>query len=93
MNVDGSYNYQYETTNDIYAQEAGVGGVIAQGTAHWYAPDGTGVQFSYTADQNGYNPSGSHLPKPPPIPAYILRALEYMKLHPWVEEYQTTIKP
>lgn len=87
VNGDGSYQYQYETTNEIFAQEAGVGGVVAQGTAQWYDPDGEGVQFSYIADQNGYQPTGSHIPQPPPIPEYILRALAYQKAHPWVDEW------
>lgn len=85
MNLDGTYNYQYETSNGIFQQVAGVASVIESGAAQWYAPDGTGIQFSYTADVNGYKPVGSHLPKDHPLPSYIVRALEYQKKHPWVE--------
>lgn len=87
MNEDGSYQYQYKTSNDIVAQEAGVGGVIAQGSAQWYDPEGLGVQFAYVADHNGYQPTGTHIPTPPAIPEYILRAAEWAKTHPYKDEW------
>lgn len=81
VNPDGSYEWQFETDNEIYGQEAGVGGVVAQGTSHWIAPNGQGFNLVYTADQNGYQPKGDHLPTPPPTPPLILRALEYLRQH------------
>lgn len=81
MNSDGSYEWQFETDNEIYGQEAGVGGVSAQGTAHWYSPEGTAINLVYKADHNGYQPQGEHLPTPPPTPPLILKALEYLRLH------------
>lgn len=47
VNPDGSYSYNYETGNGIRGQEQGIGGVRAQGSASWSAPDGTPVDFSY----------------------------------------------
>lgn len=81
VNADGTYQWQFETDNQIYGQEAGAGGVIAQGTAHWFAPDGQAIHLTYTADQNGYHPVGDHLPTPPPTPDHIVRALQYLKEH------------
>lgn len=81
VNPDGSYSWQYETDNEIRAQEAGAGGVIAQGGASWYAPEGDAISFTYTADHNGYRPEGKHLPTAPPTPPLILRALEYLRQH------------
>lgn len=82
INHDGSYKYAYATGNGISAQEQGIGGQHAQGGAQWIAPDGSQVYFSYLADANGYQPEGSHIPTPPPVPKQILKALEWIKAHP-----------
>jgi len=86
VNPDGSYNYAYETGNGIAAQESGVGGHSASGSAAWTAPDGTPVQLSYVADENGYQPVGSHIPTPPPVPEAIVRALQWISAHPAKDE-------
>ncbi|XP_015429441.1 PREDICTED: endocuticle structural glycoprotein ABD-4-like [Dufourea novaeangliae] len=86
-NPDGSYNYNYETANGIQAQElgylryAGTTGEAreAQGSYSYTAPNGEVVQVSYVANENGFQPQGSHIP---PIPPQILRALEYIAAHP-----------
>ncbi|XP_077291770.1 larval cuticle protein LCP-17-like [Arctopsyche grandis] len=90
IGVDGSYQFNYETGNGISAQETGslknVGAEneaqVAQGSAQWTAPDGTPIQLTYIADENGFQPQGAHLPTPPPVPEAILRALEYIRQHP-----------
>ena len=86
MNFDGTYQYRFEASNGIAAQEAGIGGQAVSGAAQWYAPDGTPIQLTYTADENGFQPQGAHLPTPPPIPSEILRALEYIRTHPPKED-------
>ncbi|KAM8708872.1 hypothetical protein ACLKA7_015785 [Drosophila subpalustris] len=83
VNEDGSYNYDYATSNNIQAQESGVGGSYATGSYGYTAPDGQPINLEYTADENGYQPRGDHLPTPPPIPDYILRALKYIEAHPF----------
>jgi len=83
INEDGSYNYEYGTSNNIQAQESGVGGAYAAGSYSYTAPDGEPINLEYTADENGYQPRGDHLPTPPPIPDYILKALEYIEKHPF----------
>ncbi|XP_013113602.1 pupal cuticle protein Edg-78E [Stomoxys calcitrans] len=85
---DGSYQYQYDTTNGIAAQENGVGGYYASGSSAYYAPDGQLITLTYTADENGFHPAGEHLPTPPPVPVAILKALEYIRTHPNQEERQ-----
>lgn len=79
---DGAYNWAFETSNGISQEESGVGGQNAQGSANWYSPEGEPVQLSYVADEFGYRVAGSHLPTPPPVPAAIQRAIEYIRTHP-----------
>lgn len=86
INPDGSYSYSYETSNGISGQEQGVGGQFARGSNSYTAPNGEVVQTAYIADENGYQPQGSHLPTPPPIPDAILRSLEYIRTHPQYQE-------
>ncbi|XP_031839514.1 cuticular protein 18 [Nomia melanderi] len=86
-NPDGSYSYNYETANGIQAQEVGylrypgttAEAQEAQGAYSYTAPNGELVQVSYVANENGFQPQGSHIP---PIPPQILRALEYIAAHP-----------
>nr|XP_016924632.1 pupal cuticle protein Edg-78E [Drosophila suzukii] len=79
---DGSYNYQFETSNGIAQQEQGVGGYYASGSSQYYTPEGQLIQLTYTADENGFQPQGEHLPTPHPIPEAILKSLEYNRQHP-----------
>ncbi|XP_067000859.1 endocuticle structural glycoprotein ABD-4 [Anabrus simplex] len=48
---------------------------VAQGSFSYTAPDGTVISLTYTADENGFQPQGDHLPTSPPIPEAIARAL------------------
>lgn len=74
---DGSYSYGYETGNGINVQESGYVknlGVkdaetqVAQGYYSYTGPDGVPVSIQYTADENGFVATGSHIPTPPPLP-------------------------
>lgn len=78
----GNYKYDYATSNGISAGEEGVGGSYANGGYSYYSPEGELIQLSYTANEAGFQPSGSHLPTPPPIPYQILKSLEYIRTHP-----------
>ncbi|XP_013118022.1 pupal cuticle protein Edg-78E-like [Stomoxys calcitrans] len=80
----GNYKYNYETSNGIGAQERGLGGEYATGGYGYYSPEGKLIQVSYVADQDGFKPTGNHLPTPPPIPYAILKSLEYIRTHPQV---------
>ncbi|KAK9512451.1 hypothetical protein O3M35_000882 [Rhynocoris fuscipes] len=82
---DGSYSFSYETGNGIKAQESGrqssaAGpegpGTAAQGSFSYTGPDGVQYTITYTADENGFQAQGAHLPTPPPIPPEILASLQ-----------------
>uniref|UniRef100_A0A182IL85 Uncharacterized protein n=1 Tax=Anopheles atroparvus TaxID=41427 RepID=A0A182IL85_ANOAO len=85
VNPDGTYQYAYETSNGILAEEQGtlknVGdeqAQVAQGQFSYTDPDGNRVSLQYIADENGFQPQGDHLPTPPPIPEAIERALRLL---------------
>lgn len=78
-NPDGTYAFSYETSNGIAGQESGVGGVSATGEAKWVADDGTPIQFSYVANEGGFQPTGDHIPQAPP---HIARLIEWLEAHP-----------
>lgn len=89
VNGDGSYQYSFETGNGISADQKGdlkkVGDVEAlevQGQFQYPSEDGSNIQLSYIADENGYQPQGAHLPTSPPIPEAIQRALAYLATAP-----------
>ncbi|KAI5631984.1 insect cuticle protein domain-containing protein [Phthorimaea operculella] len=91
-NVDGSYKWLYETGNEINAEEQGYVKnfgkgegeevQVAEGKFSFKTPDGTLIQLTYIADENGFQPQGAHLPTPPPIPPAIQKALDYLKTLP-----------
>lgn len=83
INPDGSYHYSYAIDNGITAEQSGLGGVQTNGRASWTSPEGIPVEFSYTADENGYQATGSHVPA---TPEHVIRALEYIRSHPQYED-------
>ncbi|KAK0084532.1 hypothetical protein PV325_006880 [Microctonus aethiopoides] len=100
VNPDGSYYNNYETGNGIVVQEQAVVvksskgknaddvATSVTGTASWTAPDGTPIQLSWTAGEDGAHFVGSHLPVAPPtpeIPLAIQRSLDWIAAHPYVE--------
>lgn len=72
------FSYDFETSNGIRADAAGVAtnGVQSQGSFAYKGDDGQDYSITYTADENGYQPQGAHLPTSPPIPEEILKSLE-----------------
>ncbi|KAJ8920791.1 hypothetical protein NQ315_004932 [Exocentrus adspersus] len=96
---DGShYDYAYETGNGISVQESGDqvapapdAPIRVTGSYTYTSPEGLPVQITYTADENGFQPSGEVLPTPPPIPEAILRSIEFNLAHP--EPEQRVVSP
>ncbi|GJQ70340.1 hypothetical protein Trydic_g22774 [Trypoxylus dichotomus] len=72
IGTDG-YNFEYETSNGIAAQEQGqlrnAGSdneiLAVQGQFKYVGPDGVTYSVTYTADENGFQPQGAHLPVAP----------------------------
>lgn len=88
---DGSYSYAYETADGIAAQEEGSlrgKAQLAHGSYSYTSPEGEQISIQYTADENGFQPQGSHLPTPPPIPEAILKSIEFNQAAAARGEYQ-----
>ncbi|TMW50292.1 hypothetical protein DOY81_004644, partial [Sarcophaga bullata] len=53
------------------------------GHYEYISPEGQHIRVDYVANENGYQPVSDVLPTPPPTPEAILKALEYLKAHPY----------
>ncbi|XP_062132243.1 larval cuticle protein 4-like [Drosophila sulfurigaster albostrigata] len=76
--ADGQKQLQKGQLKSVGEEQA----LVQQGEFGWTAPEGNPISVSYVADENGYQPVAEHLPTPPPIPAHILKAIEYIQTHP-----------
>uniref|UniRef100_A0A182RQA4 Uncharacterized protein n=1 Tax=Anopheles funestus TaxID=62324 RepID=A0A182RQA4_ANOFN len=82
INADGSYTYNYETSNGISASQASNDGTNANGNFAFTAPDGQRYEIVYVADEYGFQPQGAHLPTEPPAPDHVIKMLEDMRANP-----------
>ncbi|XP_030757686.1 larval cuticle protein 65Ag1-like [Sitophilus oryzae] len=89
ISPDGSFQWKYEAGDGSGQEQQGqlkqIGeeaGQAVQGSVHYTDPEGQQHQFSYVADENGYQPQGSDIPQAPEIPAAIARALAWNEAHP-----------
>lgn len=57
-----------------------------KGGFDFVSPEGKNIVIEYTADENGYHPSGDVLPVAPPIPPLIAQSLRALKNKPPGEE-------
>ncbi|XP_037809675.1 pupal cuticle protein [Lucilia sericata] len=83
MKGDGTYHYDFETSNGIKRTEQGAVDGTIQGSSSYISPEGVEIKTTYVADETGYHPVGDHIPQ---IPDYIVRALEYIRTHPYIEK-------
>lgn len=85
-----SYNYAYETSKGIRAEESGVlknagseqEAIEATGSFSYTSPEGENIAVQYVANELGFQPTGDHIPQPPPIPDLIQKALKYLADNP-----------
>ncbi|KAL7738163.1 hypothetical protein ACLKA6_006504 [Drosophila palustris] len=81
VRADGFDAYLETSDGTSETRSGDVHGII-QGTISWVSPEGDHVDIKYVADEHGYQPSGAHLPTPPPVPEAILKSLAYIAAHP-----------
>ncbi|XP_059057914.1 uncharacterized protein LOC131851433 [Achroia grisella] len=78
LTPEGEFAYSFDTSNGIHAEENGtsVDGVKAKGGYSYIGDDGKLYSIVYSADENGFQPHGDHLPTPPPVPEAIQKVIE-----------------
>lgn len=73
----GQYSYNFLTGDGVARTEQGslvpsadgkTNIFVQRGGYRYLAPTGELVEVNYTADENGFRVSGSHLPTPPSVP-------------------------
>ncbi|XP_030388578.1 endocuticle structural glycoprotein SgAbd-3 [Scaptodrosophila lebanonensis] len=90
VEYDGKFHYHFETKNGTKVTQDGLlkhvnaehDGESIQGKFSFKTNDGQEFAISYIADENGFQPTGAHLPTPPPIPESVLKTLKYLEEHP-----------
>lgn len=83
---EDGFDFVLDTSNSIHEDASGdVHGNI-HGSYEYDSPEGEHIKVSYVADENGFHPDSAALPTSPPVPAAILKAIEYNVAHPYKEE-------
>merc|ERR1711911_273503 len=84
----GKYSYSYETGNGISIKEEGeqnlIGdkpeevGSVSRGS-YSYELEGVTYTVNWVADENGFHPTGAHLPVAPAMPEHVVKLLADLK--------------
>merc|ERR1711936_782249 len=78
---DGAYNFNFANDDGSSRQEVGnpaSSAMLVSGSYSFFTPEGELVEMQYTADENGYHASGSHMPTTPPPPPHVQRLLDHL---------------
>ena len=83
MSIDGGN--RFESEDGVKVAESGsqkqIGekpeeaGTVAKGSYSYTSPEGTVITVTWVADENGFQPTGDHLPTPPPVPEHVVKLL------------------
>ncbi|XP_043227396.1 cuticle protein CP14.6-like [Amphibalanus amphitrite] len=72
LREDNSYDFQFETSNNILREESGLsypgnepetGRYVQTGSYEFVHPDGTVTSIQFIADENGFRPLGAVIPQ------------------------------
>ena len=50
-------------------------GTASRGSYSYTSPEGIVITVNWVADENGFQPTGDHLPTPPPVPEHVVKLL------------------
>lgn len=81
------YLVSFEAENGIKVAESGVqkqigleSGTVSKGSFSYPDEDTRStISVNWVADEYGFQPSGSHLPTPPPTPDHVIKLLEDLR--------------
>jgi len=80
--ADGTYSFKFETADGVKREEEGAqkviegeSGATSRGSWSYSSPEGEKIETKFVADENGFQPTGAHLPVAPEPSAAIKRAL------------------
>ncbi|XP_066941712.1 cuticle protein AMP4-like [Macrobrachium rosenbergii] len=98
---EGAYSFQVETENGIVQKEEGVAGTQGQtnveGSFSYPLEDGTVVEVSYIADENGFQVQSPLLPVAPefphPIPQFVLDQIAFAEEQRRLEQLKSFEDP
>jgi hypothetical protein len=65
VDPDGVYGFNFETSNGIMTGEKGRGGDDKAGSIQYTDNENNSYHLTYTANENGYQPVGDHIPRTP----------------------------
>ncbi|CAG9795961.1 unnamed protein product [Diatraea saccharalis] len=76
--IDNDYNYSYKTSDgtEVEQDAPDSANLHVHGSYSYVGDDGQTYYVSYSADENGFQVTGDHLPAPPPIPEAIMKSLQ-----------------
>ncbi|XP_042241693.1 cuticle protein AM1199-like [Homarus americanus] len=78
-NGDGSFSYDFEGENGIFASAVGrrssQGQSNIEGSYRFTLPDGTLADVRYIADENGFRAESPLIPTPHPLPAHAVEQI------------------
>lgn len=82
------FHFSFETENKITRQEQGQqknvgeeGATVVQGSYSYTSPEGQVITVNYIADENGFRPTGDHIPAAPAVPEANLKSMGYNQAH------------
>ena len=54
-------------------------GTVAKGSYSYTSPEGAVITVTWVADENGFQPTGNHLPTAPPVPEHVVKLVADLK--------------
>ncbi|KZS06869.1 putative Cuticular protein 78Cb [Daphnia magna] len=83
---NGSFVNNFETGHGIVVNESGsqkqigtASGTVSTGSFSFTNPEGAAITVTWIANENGFQPTGDHLPTPPPTPEHVVKMLADME--------------